>query len=185
MPIQESALSVAIRSLADFLSLHITEDVLVTVTTPPQAYEQARTSGANILNVFAYNIAPADIRASADHEQSFFVRAYVLITAFARGQGEPEQDVELRLLGRVIEVLHRSPVIPVTFPESGFGAEVGHQSPSSRLQCVLHPCSMEEMNHIWSTQAGELPYRLSLAYELAPIFIATLNQNIPALTRDP
>ena len=35
---------------------------------------------------------------------------------------------------------------------------------------------MEELNHIWTTQGGELAYRLSAAYEFALIPIEPLEQ---------
>ena len=108
MPIQESSLSIALQALANILASGIPEDVLVTVATPRQTYEYAETSDANILNIFPYKIAPSDLHASDSDEQFLFIRAYVLITAFASGRGDPEPDVELRVLGHAIRVLQSS-----------------------------------------------------------------------------
>ena len=49
-----------------------------------------------------------------------------------------------------------------------------------RLQAVLQAPTMEELNHIWTTQGGELAYRLSAAYEFALIPIEPLDHRAPA-----
>jgi len=48
MPIQQNSLSVALRSLADFLSCNIGEEVMVTMAPPSKTYEHAKTSNARI-----------------------------------------------------------------------------------------------------------------------------------------
>lgn len=49
-----------------------------------------------------------------------------------------------------------------------------------RLQAVMQAPTMEELNHIWTTQGGELAYRLSVAYELALIPIEPMSVAPPA-----
>jgi len=178
MAVKSSTLSAAVRALADALSANITPNITVTVATPKQAYEQARTSETHILNIFPYNISPSNGFASVDQQQQFFVRAYVLITACAGKQGVRQPDVELRVLGQAVEVLHRFPIIPVRFhvPHSDT-EEGGAQDAPHPLRCTLQAFSAEEMNHIWSTQGLEIPYRLSVAYELAQIPIGSITED--------
>ncbi len=184
MSTQESSLSAAIRSLADFLSSSINEDVVVTVGTPREAYKRAKTANTPILNIFAYNIGPADIRASESLSHTLHLRASVLITAFAAIEEEPA--VELRVLGHAIQLMHSSPVTPVSIQRAAPGSEVTQQQGASyRLQAALRSCPVEELAHIWSTQGGEVPYRLSIAYELGQIPIEPQTHSNPEPTPFP
>lgn len=174
MAVPVSSLSVAIQGLAEFMSSKFTEDVLITVDTPQKAQEQAKELSAQILNIFVYRIVPSGFHASEGHQDPFFVRANVLLTAFPSGQGTPPPDVDLRVLGHALRVLQSFPVIPVTLPgaapanatEADFRKET---TTDYQLQVVLQAPTMEDMNHIWTTQGGELAYRLSASYELALI----------------
>lgn len=175
----ESSLSVAIQGLADFLAGKFTEDVLVTVDSPQKAQDQAKDSTAQILNIFVYRIAPSGFHAAEGHEDPFFVRANILVTAFPSGQGNPPPDIDLRVLGHAVRVLQSFPVIPVIFPgPKPAGAPAGDfrdaATTSYQMQAVFQAPTMEEMNHIWTTQGGELAYRLSAGYELALIPIEPL-----------
>jgi hypothetical protein len=185
MSIPESSLSVAIQGLAEFLAGKFTEDVLVTVDSPQKAQEQAKDSDTQILNIFTYRIAPSGFHASEGDEDPFFIRANILLTAFPSGKGNPEPDVDLRVLGHAVRVLQSFPVIPVTFPgpvPAGAPASDFRRNPTTsyQMQAVFQAPTMEEMNHIWTTQGGELAYRLSAGYELALIPIEPLTHAAPA-----
>lgn len=188
MAVPESSLSVAIQGLAEFLTgkfKTFDEGVLVTVDSPQKAQEQAKESTAQFLNIFTYRIAPSGFHASEGHEDPFYIRANILITAFPSGKGNPEPDTDLRVLGHAVRVLQSFPVIPVVFPgplPGGAPAGDFRHSPTTpyQLQAVFQAPSMEEMNHIWTTQGGELAYRLSAGYELALIPIEPLTHVIPA-----
>jgi hypothetical protein len=185
MPIPVSSLSIAIQGLADFLAGQVTEGIVVTVDSPQKAQEQAKVSTAQILNIFAYRIAPSGFHAGEPHNEPFFIRANLLLTAFPSGQGNPEPDVDLRVLGQAVRVLQSFPVIPMTLPgPAPTAAPAGdfRKGPTTpyQLQAVLQAPTMEEMNHIWTTQGGELAYRLSACYELALIPIEPLTHAAPA-----
>lgn len=185
MPIPESSLSVAIQSTADFLADKFGEDVVVTVDSPQKAQEQAKDSTEHVLNLFVYRIAPSGFHADLGDEQPFFVRANILLTAFPAGSGSPPTDSDLRVLGQAIRVLQSFPVIPVTLPGPVPGnAPAGdfRNNPTTdyQLQAVFQAPTMEELNHIWTTQGGELAYRISAAYELALIPIEPLSHAAPA-----
>lgn len=185
MPTPESSLSVAIQKLADFLDGKFAEDVIVTVDSPQKAQEQAKTSTAQILNLFVYRIAPSGFHASAGHEDPFFVRVNILVTAFPAGQGDPAPDVDLRVLGHALRVLQSFPVIPLILPgplpgDAPAGDFRGGPTTSYQMQAVFQSPTMEEINHIWTTQGGELAYRLSAGYEVALIPIEPLTHATPA-----
>ncbi|MBK0327773.1 DUF4255 domain-containing protein [Rhodobacteraceae bacterium F11138] len=185
MPIPESSLSVAIQSTADFLASKFGEDVVVMVDSPQKAQEQAKDSTEHVLNLFVYRIAPSGFHADMGDDQAFFIRANLLLTAFPAGQGNPPEDSDLRVLGQAVRVLQSFPVIPGTLPGPAPGNAPAHdfrraQTTDYQLQAVFQAPTMEELNHIWTTQGGELAYRISAAYELALIPIEPLTHATPA-----
>lgn len=190
MAVPESSLSVAIQATADFLAERFDEGddgVVVTVDAPQRAQEQAKDSTAHVLNLFVYRLAPSGFHADQGDGQALFVRASLLLTAFPAGSGNPPPDADLRVLGQAIRVLQSFPVIPMTLPgavPAGAPAEDFRHPPATqyRLQAVFQAPTMEELNHIWTTQGAELAYRLSAAYELALIPIEPLAHAAPAPT---
>lgn len=180
MAISKSSLSIAIQATADFLAEEIGEDVAVTVDSPQRAQAQAKDASEHVLNLFVYRIVPSGFHADMADDQPFFVRANVLLTAFPAGSGNPPSDVDLRVLGRAISVLQSFPVIPVTLPSADDGGVPNDPTTRYRLQAVFQAPTMEELNHIWTTQGAELAYRLSVAYELALIPIEPLTHAVPA-----
>lgn len=187
MAIPESSLSLALQATADFLDANFDEDVVATVASPQKAHEQAKGSSKHVLNLFAYRIAPSGIHADFGAEDPFFIRANVLLTAFPAGNEGAKNDTDLRLLGQAIRVLQSFPVIPALLPgPTGVGISnndfrfENQQLTSYHLQAIFQAPSMEELNHIWTTQGGELAYQLSAAYELALIPIEPFSYAPPA-----
>ncbi len=181
MPTSESSLSVAIQSTADFLAARMADDVVVTVDAPQRAQKQAEDANTHILNLFVYRIAPSGFHADKGDKDPTFIRANLLLTAFPAGQGDPPPDSDLRVLGQAVRVLQSFPVIPTTLPgptpvgaPAGDFRRTGDTLREYLLQAVMQAPTMEELNHIWTTQGGELAYRLSSAYELALIPIEPL-----------
>ncbi len=187
MPTTESSLSVSIQAVADFVAIRMADDVVVSVDSPQRAQKRSEDSDRHVLNLFVYRIAPSGFHADMSDEQATFVRASLLITAFPAGQGDPPPDSDLRVLGQAIRVLQSFPVIPSTLPGAappGTPADdfrkLAARVTQYQLQVVLQAPTMEELNHIWTTQGGELAYRLSAAYELALIPIEPLSYAEPA-----
>ena len=184
MATPESSLSVALQELAEFVSGHMADDVIVSVDTPSRASKAADDSDKNQLNIFVYRIAPSGFHADQTMQDPFFVRAQILLTAFPAGKGNPPPDADLRVLGQAVRVLSSMPVMPGVLPGPAPGGAVAGdfrtaQTSDYRLQIVFQAPTMEELNHIWTTQGGELAYRLSAAYEIALIPIEPLVHAAP------
>lgn len=178
MPSQPSSLSIAIQEFANYLASQLGDIATVMVDTPQKANDQAKGSLTDILNIFIYRIAPSGVHADLTQNEPTFVRANILLTPFPRATGDQgETDLDLRVLGHALSILQSAPVIPITLPATPGSAAANALHPQTtfyQLQAVLQAPAMEEMNHIWTTQGGELGYRLSAAYELALIPIEPL-----------
>lgn len=179
MPLAASSLSVAIQGFADFLDSNFDNDVVVTVDSPQKAGKPGDNDSKHTLNIFPYRIAPSGVHPDAGRQDPFLIRAFVLLTAFPGGAANATTDADLQVLGHALRALQSNPEIPVTLPTA-----IPNNAPASdfrngpflnyRLQAVLQAPTMEEMNHIWTTQGSDLAYRLSVAYELALIPIEPL-----------
>ncbi len=184
MPPPVSSLSIAVQGIADFLDGHFGEDVLITVDTPQRANERAKTAETHYLNLFVYRVAPSGFHSATTSEEALFVRIHTLITPFLGSQDVQVADADLRILGHAVRVLQSHPVIPVS-PLPGAGqpgddSDFRHQEHHDyRLQAILQTPPMEELNYVWTTQGGDLAYRLSAAYEFALIPIEPL-EHAPA-----
>ena len=179
-----SSLSVAIQGIADYLDSELGPDVAVSVDSPQAASEAAKSSSKHLLNLYFYRIAPSGFHADSGADQPFFIRLHALLTPFRGSQEQQADDADLRILGHTIRVLQSRPVLPPILP----GATVGGDdedfrgqpgNTAYRLQAMLQSPSMEELNHIWTTQGGELAYRLSAAYEFALVPIEPLVRRTP------
>ncbi len=113
------------------------------------------------LNLFFYNVSYDGYPADGSSDNPFYVRLYCLITAVCKSSvlnSSPSPgENDLRLIGEVMRVMHEQPIVSV----DGGGSNV-----IAQLQIVPHSLSLDNLNHIWSTQ-GEEPYRLSVAYEIS------------------
>ncbi len=183
MVVPVSSLSIAIQGIADFLDTQLGPEVSVSVDSPQVAAETAKSSNnAHILNLFVYRIAPSGFHPDLSPEDPLFLRLYALLTPFKGAQGDQADDPEHRILGNAIRVLSSNPVLPTILPGpgvAGAGADDFRNDPAAlayRIQAVMQAPSMEELNHIWTTQGGELAYRLSAAYEFAVAPVEPMNR---------
>ena len=183
MPVPVSSLSVAVQGIADFLDGQFGEDVVISTDTPQRAAERVKNGDKHFLNLFTYRIMPSGFHAATASDEPFFIRINALITPFLTDQDTTTLDADLRILGHAIRVLASNPVVPGTLPGAAgadpedfrTGLHLDYQ-----LQAVLQAPGMEELNHIWTTQGGELAYRLSAVYEFALIPIEPLEHHLPA-----
>lgn len=114
---RQKLLSIAIQGFADFLATQFTEDVTITVDTPQKAQEQAKGASTDVLNIFVYRLAPSGFHADAAAGEPGFIRAHILLTPFSRAQDDDgATDLDLRVLGHALAVLHSNPVIPLILP---------------------------------------------------------------------
>ncbi|TKB25866.1 DUF4255 domain-containing protein [Desulfopila sp. IMCC35006] len=181
-----SALSTAAYSLRKLFLQNIDElsDInCIRIGHPADNIKDLDEAEENCLNLFFYNVNYDGYPADGSNDDPFYVRLHCLITAFGYKSKEPEspgstseRDVskgenELRLIGEVMRILHQQPLLPVA---DSAGNEV------AVLQVIPHTMSLDNLNHIWSTQT-DISYRLSVAYEmaLAPVPQAVAVQRSP------
>jgi Pvc16 N-terminal domain len=181
MVLPVSSLSVALQGFADFLDSQFGQEVVVSLDSPQKAAELAKGESAAVLNIFVYRLSPSGFHAEAGSQDPLFIRAHLLLTCFPPGTGNPDPDTDLRVLGQAMAVLHSLPTIPVVLPGAAPNAsppeDFRRRNPIIyQLQAIMQAPTMEEMNHIWTTQGGELAYRLSCAYELALIPVEPLTR---------
>lgn len=180
MVVAVSSLSIVIQGIADFLDTQLGPEVSVSVDSPQVAAETAKGSvNTHILNFFVYRIAPSGFHPDLSPEDPLFLRLYALLTPFKGTRDSQADDAEHRILGNAIRVLSSNPVLPTILPGAGVGADDFRNDPATlayRIQAVMQAPSMEELNHIWTTQGGELAYRLSAAYEFSVAPVEPMNR---------
>jgi hypothetical protein len=123
---------------------------------------QATLGVATILNLFFYRAETGAFPSDAGPNDPFYVRLFCLITAFGHNTGTTGPsagEIELQLIGKVMEFFHKNPTLLVTTADKP-------PAPLASLQVVFTPLTLEAMNNLWSTQK-ETAYRLSVAYELS------------------
>ena len=184
-----SMLSVVADALRTDINTLVSGAPKVSVGTPAEAEPGASDTDPRV-NLFFYGFAPSGFEADAGAGDPFRVRIRCIVTAYGPAMPDPTAttgatisagEVDLRLIGGVIQHFHANPVREVAFLRSN-PATAQTEEIRSALQIVFTPLQAEEINQIWSTQ-GEAAYRPSVAYELAlvPITPWTLTP-VPAPT---
>jgi hypothetical protein len=175
---EANALSLAARQLRTYLAAKLPiDESQILIGHPSAAIKEAESeTGKQHLNLFFYRVEHGAYPADGASEDPFYVRLYCLITAIGSKETGNQQTVsagenDLRLIGGVMAWLHRQPALRLVDEA---------QQEVARLQVVLHALSLDDLNHIWSTQ-GETPYRLSVAYELAlaPVPLGRARERAP------
>jgi len=183
MAVPVSSLSVAVQGIADFLDGQFGQDVVISTDNPQRASERAKGSDKHFLNVFTYRVMPSGFHAASASNEPFFIRINALLTPFLSEAENSAPDNDLRILGHAIRVLASHPIVPgAALPGNSADPDDFRSQPhlDYRLQAILQAPTMEELNHIWTTQGGELAYRLSAAYEFALIPVEPLERRLPA-----
>ncbi len=182
-----SSLSVAVRGIAAFLQGRFgatLEPVTVSLLSPEAVRRNAETSDTHILNLFFYRLSPSGFHAGATAEEPNFIRLHALLTPFVGTPEDPHEDIAFRILGLAIRYLSEQPVVPTILPGASSGVASDFREVPAfteyQLQAVMQSLTMEELNHIWTTQGGETAYRLSAAYEFALVPIEPLARRTPA-----
>jgi hypothetical protein len=154
-----SSLAQVCRSVADFVSQQLgasQNHVRVMIGSPSEAAPRQGDQDHR-LNLFFYRFEPAGYGAAAGPTEPWLLRMYCLVTAFGVFEDQVSAgENDLRILGEVIRIFHETPVLHALRVEGQ----------SVRAQVVFQPLSVDEINHLWSTQQ-EVTYRPSVAYELA------------------
>lgn len=156
MALPTSSLSRICKSVSDFIEEEMeanSNSIRVMIGSPAEA---AKIEDEHRINLFFYLVEPAGFGDAAPNE-IWRVRLQCLVTAFGIAEGPiTSGENDLRLLGGVLRTFHESPILP-SFNLDGLGV---------RLQVVFIPLTLDQINHIWSTQ-GDVAYRPSVAYEMA------------------
>lgn len=157
MALPLSSLSRICRSVADFLGAELeanSNSIRVLLGSPADAAKEFESE--HRINLFFYQVEPSGFGAFAPDE-TWMVRLHCLVTAFGVTEGlVGAGENDLRLLGGVLRAFHENPILPAYDLD---GTEV-------RMQVVFNPMTLDQINHIWSTQ-GDVAYRPSAAYEMA------------------
>lgn len=181
MSVPVSSLSIAVQGIADFLDGQFGEEVVISTDNPLRASERSKNVDKHFLNLFVYRIMPSGFHTATTVQEPNYIRINALLTPFPGDMQNSALDADLRILGHAIRVLHAHPVIPTVLPGGSLDPTDfrSQQHVDYRLQSILLSPTMEELNHIWTTQGGDLAYRLSAAYEFALIPIEPLEHSIP------
>jgi hypothetical protein len=161
MALPASSLSQVCRSIADFVSSRLEaaqNNVQVRIGSPASA---ASVQGDNEhrVNLFFYRVEPNGFGPAAAPDETWLLRACCLVTSFGVDEDQVSAgENDLRLLGGVLSAFHEKPILD---PVAIDGTTV-------RVQVVFQPLGTEDINHLWATQ-GDVPYRPSVAYEMALI----------------
>ena len=157
MALPLSSLSRICRSIADFLGAEMeanSNSIRVLLGNPADAAKEFDTE--HRVNLFFYLVEPSGF-GSFDPDETWLVRLQCLVTAFGISENQVSAgENDLRLLGGVLRVFHENPILPAYDLD---GTPV-------RAQVVFNPFTLDQINHIWSTQ-GDVAYRPSVAYEMA------------------
>jgi|EndMetStandDraft_8_1072994.scaffolds.fasta_scaffold27125_2 hypothetical protein len=159
MPLPETSLSRASRSIADFIQSSFTASghpIQVRLGTPAAA-QPTTTDTEHRLNLFFHRFEPTGFGSHELPNQTLWIRVYCIITAFAVDEDRISAgESDLRLIGEVLRLFHETPVLaPIDV-----GGEV------MQAQMVLQPLGLDQIQQLWQTQS-EVAYRPSLAYEVA------------------
>jgi hypothetical protein len=168
-----SMLSAVADALRSDINTHVSGAPKVSVGTPASAEAAAAETDPRV-NLFFYGFAPSGFEPEIGAQDSLRLRLRCIVTAFGPSMPDPASatgatisggEVDLRLLGGVIQHFHANPVREVAFarenPVSARTEEI-----RTALQIVFTPMQAEEINQIWAAQ-GDTAYRPSVAYEIA------------------
>lgn len=173
MALAPSSLSRVCRSIADFVAqgLNANANSIRVLLGTPAAAAPGPSVNEHRLNLFFYRVEPVAPFNVAAPDEIWRLRAYCLITAFARAEGQVSAgENDLRLLGEVVRIFHETPLMQTLTID---GEQV-------RMEVVFHQLALDDLNHLWGTQ-GDIAYRPSVAYELslAPIIPSRRDTGAP------
>ena len=175
MPLPTSTVSRATKSIADYLDAQLKAAIAtlpdnasiveVKVGNPTQAVPSQNESNHRV-NLFFYLMEPCVFNQDVAPDETWRILLHCLITVFGAQEGDVSPgENDLRLVGEIIRIFHEKPILD---PIDLDGEQV-------RLSMYFHPLTLEELNHLWSTQ-GDTTLRPSLAYQVVLVPIIPLVQ---------
>src|SRR5262245_7303190 len=159
MPLPETSLSRACRSIADFIQSSFTaagHPIQARLGTPAAA-QPANTDTEHRLNLFFHRFEPMGLGSHELPNQTLWIRVYCIITSSSVNEERISAgESDLRLIAEILRLFHETPVLaPI---------DVGGEL--MQAQMVLQPLSLDQIQQLWQPQS-EVAYRPSLAYEVA------------------
>src|SRR3954464_11146026 len=146
MPLPETSLSRASRSIADFIQSSFTASghpIQVRLGTPAAA-QPATTDTEHRLNLFFHRFEPMGFGSNELPNQTLWIRVYCIITAFAVDEDRISAgESDRRLIGEVLRLFHET---PVPAPVDVAGAFM-------QAQGVLQPLRLGQIQQLWQTQS--------------------------------
>jgi hypothetical protein len=159
-----SSISMTARALRTHLASGVgLPENQILIGPPNQAVKDVEgEANKQFLNLFFYRLEHGAFPADGLAADPFMVRLFCLITALGSKETVGSNIVsagenDLRLVGAVMKRLHEQPFLELL-------NEAAQEL--AQLQVVLHQLTLDDINHIWSTQ-GDTVYRLSVGYEIA------------------
>lgn len=157
-----SSLSVAARALRSHIGAAMSLPETQILIGHPNLTAGGTDGAKQFLNLFFYRVEHGAHPPDGTTDDPFYLRFYCLVTAFGaqetlNGTSISAGENDLRLVGGAMQGLHQNPILML---RDDSGEDI------AQMQVVLHTLTLDDLNHIWSTQ-GDTPYRLSVGYELA------------------
>jgi hypothetical protein len=142
----------------------------VEVGNPAQFHPRADGSKP-LVTIFVYRIEPDNAAMLATPDSAAAMRLHTLITVFCtEGLEEAEStgSLELRILSHIIRLFHENNKLgPVRIREAApIGPIAALVTSDLTVEAQQMAPDMEEINHIWTTQA-DAPYRTSVVYKFS------------------
>jgi len=129
----------------------------------PQQIDAIDPRNDHYLNFFFYQFEPFEFDSDNLPGEPLLLRTRCLITPFAIQESEEAGAGfnDLKLIGEVIRIFHETPVRMLTVMDAN------EKPVDYHVQTIFHALGTEQINHLWTTQGGEVAYHPSVAYELA------------------
>jgi hypothetical protein len=145
--------------------------------------EQEEHLDQHYVNLFFYQVEFGAYQTDGTSDDPVYLRAHCLVTALGGRSSSDDPspgETELKLMGAIIAKLHSHPTL-VLFEDNQNPPP--DQFPVAQLQIVPTNLSLDDINHLWATQ-GSVPYRLSVAFELAllPVPLLQRSEKSPRVT---
>jgi hypothetical protein len=182
-----NSISTLCRAVRDHLAAEFNgQDVDVVLGTPAANAPGANDSNAkNTVVLFFHRFGPSGFGTDTTPADQWRIRLHCLITAFGideSGPGDEKRSAgenELWLIGEVIRAFHETPVLPEV--EVTVEREDDELTVIVRLQVIFQPLTLDDINHLWSTQGSDVTYRPSVLYEMA--LAPVLPRAVPVIPR--
>lgn len=147
------------------------DNLLVEIGNPAQFHPRSGTDPP-LVTLFVYRIEPDHAALLATPNTAAAMRLHVLVTVYcSAGENEFESPgtYELRILSHIVRLFHEQPYLgPVRIREAvPVGPIASLVSSDIMIEARQMAPDMEEINHIWTTQGAETPFRPSLVYRFA------------------